>query len=334
MCPSSSHTTTRGAPDATRPLYVDLDGTLIKTDMLWEGLARAIRYAPRQLLAALPQMRSRAAFKECIAKQGGTEPALLPYRNEVIQMIREARASGRRVVLATAADEREASVVADHCKLFDSVLASNGDRNLKGPTKLHAIRADCAGDFDYIGDSVADRPILTAAVRGTLVRNPDGEEARALRKLLLPPQLLGNLVVLVPSLLPGPADFPFASWAGLLAVVAFSLADVGSRSIAAFLNIHDDRVAGRENPLAAGSLHPRQAAVIALASIPAGAMIAGAVGGLALATILLAFAATLVGALLQPRRRWQRTLGAVALLGLRLLAGSLLASSLGIKAAV
>ena len=57
-----------------------------------------------------------------------------------------------------------------HVGLFDSVIASDGSHNAKGVGKLESIRARIgAGDFDYVGDSMADVPVFRAARRSYLV---------------------------------------------------------------------------------------------------------------------------------------------------------------------
>ncbi len=95
------------------------------------------------------------------------EPAQLPFREDVIQFILEARARGRRVVLATASDAVWADAIARHVGCFDDVLASDGQRNLKGVGKLEAIQAYCQehglAAFAYIGDAMADLPIWQQA---------------------------------------------------------------------------------------------------------------------------------------------------------------------------
>ena len=87
------------------PLCVDLDGTLVKSDMLLESLVAAVKRRP--LLAfALPfwLARGRAALKRELALRAEIDVAVLPYDEAVLQRLRDARAQGRTVVLATAAD--------------------------------------------------------------------------------------------------------------------------------------------------------------------------------------------------------------------------------------
>ena len=145
-------------------LFVDLDGTLVATDVLREALVLAVKHRPWvALLFLLGVLRGRAAAKRAVAKRLIPEPEQLPFREEVIHFIVETRACGRRVVLATASDAIWAAAIARHVGCFDDILASDGQRNLKGTGKLKAIQTYCQqygfASFAYIGDAMADLPI-------------------------------------------------------------------------------------------------------------------------------------------------------------------------------
>jgi phosphoserine phosphatase len=107
------------------------------------------------------------------------DPASLDYREDVMAFLRDERAAGRRLVLATAADVTIAEAVSEHVQLFDEVIASDGTLNCKGAKKLTAIVARLGRDFDYMGDSSADLPILRAARRAILVAPSSSTEATA-----------------------------------------------------------------------------------------------------------------------------------------------------------
>lgn len=158
------------AARAQTPLVVDLDGTLIRADLLCEGLFRILRRRPWRLFAVLPTLfAGRAAFKARVAAEADLDPATLPWNENVLDYIREQRNRGRPVWLATAADRRSAEGVAGHLGLFDRVFASTPDDNLKGRRKYDVIRTAAPAGFDYIGDAVADRPLLQGARRAWTV---------------------------------------------------------------------------------------------------------------------------------------------------------------------
>src|SRR5690606_7828638 len=150
------------------PLYVDLDGCLLRTDTLWESFAAALRANPvAALLCLLALLQGRAVLKRRLAALGRPDVASMPRHESFVDWLRGQRAGGRRLILATAADAVLAEQVADAARsgcggpLFDAVLASDGRSNLKGPVKLDAIRAD-AGDasFDYCGNGPEDVAIF------------------------------------------------------------------------------------------------------------------------------------------------------------------------------
>ena len=130
-------------------LYVDLDGTLIATDLLHESSLQLLRNSPLSVLR-FPEwlLRGKAHLKRKIAERVKLDASVLPYRDDMLDIIRRAREQGRRVVLATASDELLATSVAQHLGLFDHVIASDGTSNMSGGRKLEAIRADAAGHAD------------------------------------------------------------------------------------------------------------------------------------------------------------------------------------------
>src|ERR1700739_1016835 len=108
--------TTLSLPTSLLPaLIVDLDGTLIKTDLLLESICTLLRQEPLALFA-LPfwLLKGRAHLKREIAQRVQLDPALLPYRTELLDYLRSEHDKGRSIVLATASDERFATRVADH----------------------------------------------------------------------------------------------------------------------------------------------------------------------------------------------------------------------------
>ena len=94
------------------PLVVDLDGTLVLTDLLHESAVLAVTRAPIAALRALPALfrGDRAALKRRLAEAGPVDAGSLPLREELVGLLSEARAKGRRLVLATAADSCRRSV--------------------------------------------------------------------------------------------------------------------------------------------------------------------------------------------------------------------------------
>jgi len=115
-------------------------------------------------------------------------PAALPYREDVLNYVRNQREQGREVILATAADESIATAVADHLGVFDRVLASDGRVNLSSSNKLQAIQSTCDGPFDYIGNSHDDLK-LWARARQSFAVAPSSGVLRSMKGVCSPQKL-------------------------------------------------------------------------------------------------------------------------------------------------
>ena len=153
------------------PLVVDLDGTLIRTDLLWESIARLLRWNPFALLAILFWWtRGRAFLKKKLAARVTINPAALPYHEPFLKFLREQRSAGRKIILATASDLQMAKPVADYTGLFDEVLGSDGKTNLRSGNKLKALVAKFGErGFDYAGNSTADLAVWRGAREAIVV---------------------------------------------------------------------------------------------------------------------------------------------------------------------
>lgn len=269
-------------PDQARvrpvPLVVDLDGTLIATDSLWETFWAVLADKPRAGLAALWALtRGRAAFKRALAPHAPA-PDTLPLRPEVLAEIETARAQGRPVVLASAADAGIAQRMADHLGL-DAALGSDGQVNLKGAAKAEALRAAYPQGFTYLGDARADLPVWQAALEtggeavsvgaspatrralGALglserIRHiaPPAPLAPAMLRALRPHQWLKNLLIFVPILAAHRFDGAYIS--AVLAFWAFGLAASAVYLLNDLLDLGPDRAHPRKSarPIASGAL--------------------------------------------------------------------------------
>ncbi|KVS73604.1 MULTISPECIES: UbiA family prenyltransferase [Burkholderia] len=146
------------------PLVVDLDGTLTTSDTLMESVLSVVKHQPANLLR-LPFWLAggRAAFKGKVAEQADFRAETIPYRESLVDYLAHERKGGRKIVLATAAHRSIAERVDAHLGLFDLVIATHGDTNLKSETKLAGIREQVGDDFVYAGDSKADMPIWAGA---------------------------------------------------------------------------------------------------------------------------------------------------------------------------
>jgi 4-hydroxybenzoate polyprenyltransferase/phosphoserine phosphatase len=184
-----------GSAKAACPvLCVDLDGTLIRGNVLWECVLLLLKTRPITLLR-LPfwLLSGRAALKRSLAAQVRLDPTRLPYRQEVLDLIRQEKTTGRRIALVTAADRELAESIARYLGLFDEVHASDGRVNLKGAAKAEFL-SQHFGDagFEYVGDSAADvevwRHARGAYVVGTEARAEQAAAVTALKGAILEPR--------------------------------------------------------------------------------------------------------------------------------------------------
>lgn len=263
------------APQTERPIYVDLDGTLIRSDLLWETLFLAARQNPG-VLWRIPGwlLAGKARLKAELARACELDASLLPYRQEVVDLLRQEKAAGRTVILATGANEKLAHAVADHLGLFDAVMASSDAVNLTSQRKLDRILAERGEhEFDYVGNSHEDICLLEKAATATVVA-PDREAhrwqtrtgsaridaeagaAKAAIKAMRPHQWLKNVLVFVPIALTHEFfDFQMLL-AGLLAFASFSAAASAVYIFNDLLDLTADRrhKTKRRRPFASGAI--------------------------------------------------------------------------------
>lgn len=154
------------------PIVVDLDGTLIYSDMLHETALTALVRSPRTFIEAPFWLAKGKAFlKQQLASRAGFKPHLLPYNEDLLSWLKEQMLAGRSLVLCTASDRSIADQIAEHLGLFTDVMASDGNTNLAGDAKARALveRFGEAG-YDYVGNSKADL-IVWAHARCAIVVN-------------------------------------------------------------------------------------------------------------------------------------------------------------------
>jgi 4-hydroxybenzoate polyprenyltransferase len=155
------------------PLCVDLDGTLIRSDLLWESLVCFFCQHPARFpLVFVWLLKGSAHLKRRLAENTVLDVALLPFNETFVAWLRGRHAAGRRLILATAADEILATRVAAYLGIFDEVLSSDGINNLKGRKKAALLSAKIAGAFDYAGNSTSDWEIWRLCRRIIAVETP------------------------------------------------------------------------------------------------------------------------------------------------------------------
>jgi 4-hydroxybenzoate polyprenyltransferase len=157
------------------PLCVDLDGTLLRSNSLYEAVAALARQNPLWLLLVPVWLLRGQAYLWCqVANRVRLNPQSLPYRHELIAWLSKHRGE-REIVLVTGASQRVAEEIALHLGLFDKVFGTSDSVHLTGPNKQRALIA-CFGErgFDYVGDSSADLSVWRSARRSFCVTKASG----------------------------------------------------------------------------------------------------------------------------------------------------------------
>jgi 4-hydroxybenzoate polyprenyltransferase/phosphoglycolate phosphatase-like HAD superfamily hydrolase len=299
------------------PLIVDLDGTLIHTDMLHESALRVSHDRPLDVLRfPLWLMQGKAVLKRKLASRSSFDAALLPYNEALLAWLKEQRAAGRRLVLCTASDREIADAVAGHLGVFDEVLASDGNTNLAGEHKAEALeRAYGQGGFDYVGNSSADLKVWRRARKAIVVNGarglagkaaalcgvervfpPPARGFKAWRRVLRVHQWLKNMLLFVP-LVAAHQVFDVDHWLTLvLAFISFSLCASTVYIANDLLDLESDRAHPRKRlrPFASGAV-PAWHGVVAAPLLLATSLALGAlVGGTFLPWLIFYFVLTCV----------------------------------------
>ncbi len=257
------------------PLAVDLDGTLISTDLLWESIFMLLKQNALYLfLLPIWLMSGKAHLKSEIAKRVTLDATTLPYRQDLVSFLRREVARGREVLLVTAAAEPFARAVAAHLGIFSGVYHTDGTNNLAAHRKAKLLSELYGeGGFDYAGNDRADLAVFEAA-RSAIVVAPDaaadryGKTHSSVRfdygrpkiktylKMLRVHQWLKNLLVFAPAVLSHDITNPSVFLAATLGMIAFSLSASAIYILNDILDLPLDRQhpTKQNRPFAAGLL--------------------------------------------------------------------------------
>jgi phosphoserine phosphatase len=157
--------------DQLLPIAVDLDGTLLLTDTLYESCLQLLHYHPIQVfLLPFWLARGKAYLKQKISEQITLNLSILPYNYVLIEWLKEKKALGHQVVLCTAADIKVALKIAAHLNLFDKVIGSDGQTNMAGERKQEElVRRYGEQGFVYVANANADLKVWRSAAQAVVV---------------------------------------------------------------------------------------------------------------------------------------------------------------------
>lgn len=257
-------------------LVVDLDGTLLRSDMLFESFWSAFGRDWRSpFLSIVALTGGRASLKRHLAGASAIEASTLPYDPKVIDFVESWRESGGRTALITASDNDFAQAISAHLGIFDEVHGSDGKRNLKGERKGEFLEERFGPKgFAYMGDAKADLPVWKRAAKAITVNAPaalrreaehvcesaehmvtDAKSITPYIKALRPHQWLKNTLVFLPMLAAHQLDSQ-TFLLSLFAFVCFSLVASSVYVLNDLLDLAADRAHPHKKmrPFASGSI--------------------------------------------------------------------------------
>ena len=152
-------------------LVVDLDDTLIKTDMLHETFWSAFSLDWKIIIKTFCKIFScKAKLKKFLYSKSNVEVDLLPYNENIIKYIKEFRSKGGKTALVTASNQAVAQKIAHYLDIFDEVHGSSGSNNLKGENKAKFLSSHYKNSkFIYIGDSYTDLYVWKVAQKAITI---------------------------------------------------------------------------------------------------------------------------------------------------------------------
>ncbi|BCN27301.1 UbiA family prenyltransferase [Vibrio alfacsensis] len=256
------------------PMFVDLDGTYTKTDLLFESFFAALKQNPLIIFYCIPWLlKGKSHLKYQLSLRADLDMSRLPLNQQLASYMADEKKRGRKIYLATASNEKYAKAVVNQHAIFDDCIYSNENTNLKGRAKLEKIER-ISKKFIYAGNDSIDFEIFSHAEQSVLV-NPtyqamkkaqnfnidkvfDTEKPnwRIWLKQIRAHQWLKNLLVFVPLIVSGGLWNVTTVICALCAFIAFSFLASATYILNDLLDIESDRAHSKKKyrPLAAGSI--------------------------------------------------------------------------------
>jgi 4-hydroxybenzoate polyprenyltransferase/phosphoserine phosphatase len=326
----------------TKPLVLDVDGTFLKTDMLFETFWAGLGTDPfATLRATFTNLRRPERLKAELARIAPLRTDLLPVNPEVADLALRSRMAGREVVLASASDRSLVEPLAREYGLSERVFASDADHNLKGAAKAAAlVEAYGEGGFDYAGDGSVDMPVwqksenalvvghlasarVLSAEGRNVVELSGGWSWRALIKALRPHQWVKNVLLLLAMI--AAHRFDLATLIPILwGIAAFSAAASSIYIVNDLLDLEADRLHQTKcrRPFASGDV-PIPVGMAAFGLLALFALgVAAALNWQFFGVVVLYMITSLAYSLKLKRLRWVDISTLAALYTIRVIAGA------------
>ncbi len=273
--------------DINIPLILDLDGTLLKSDFLYETLFQYVKQNPFRFFKAVGWLISggKVLLKEKLEKNVNYDVALFPANEKLVQLAQYESKRGRKIHLATASNINFAKKIAKRFDFISNIHASDDKINLKGANKAKELEKNYPQGFIYAGDSEADiaiwqkaRALVIVGAKNSLIdkikkiKSPDLiiknnlSKTKTVTKALRIHQWAKNLLVFVPLFLSGAFIEPLNWLLALNGFFALSLLASATYLINDLWDLEDDRAhwSKRFRPIASGDLSIPNAVLLAV----------------------------------------------------------------------
>jgi 4-hydroxybenzoate polyprenyltransferase len=327
----------------TRPLVLDVDGTFLRTDMLYECFWAGMGKNPiGTLRACISHLGHREVLKRKLADIAGLRTDLLPVNPDVAALARQAQAEGREVILASASDASLVQALAQDHDLSPRIFGSDSGVNLKGVAKAGVLLEAFGEDgFDYAGNEEVDLTIWQHAAGAIIVGNkpdvakalekdgktvtciPGSDDTWDLIRAMRPHQWVKNFLLLVPMI--AAHEFrPEVLLLVLLGMVAFSAAASSIYIVNDLLDLDADRLHATkcDRPFASGAVPIRTGMLLGLFLGILALIIAALLSGAFLAVVAIYMTLSLAYSLRLKRLKWLDIAALAALYSLRVVAGA------------
>ena len=140
-------------------LAVDLDHSLIDTDMIYLGLRQLI-YKKIYLLPYLFYLRffrGKPHAKEFLYRMTNLDIDKLPFNTELIDFINKEKYKYDHTILISGSYCKYVKSISEHLKIFDSYAGTDLMTNMISENKVKYLNKQFDNPiFDYIGDSIKD----------------------------------------------------------------------------------------------------------------------------------------------------------------------------------
>ena len=290
--------------ESKRPICIDLDGTLIRTDLLIESIFQFIKLSPLNLFKViLWALKGKASLKHNVSSHVKISPESLPYNQEVLDFCLK-NSSQRPVYLVTGASKSYADAINENLGCFHGVYGSDEKTNLVGAVKAEFLKGLFPSGYEYIGDSSADIHVWKEAVGGFSVKKHNhgglkhvelfpGKKVSKIKshlKLVRWHQWIKNLLVFVPLLLAHKLDKSGLLINAVFSFISFCFMASSVYVLNDFLDVWSDRAHPKKRlrPIAAGQVSLVQAAFLFLGLFSSAVAISFSISALA-CTVLTSY---------------------------------------------